>query len=658
VKIGWPRTSIGWWRLSFAVAAAALSLAVILQPPPWRVFAEAGEKMQVVDYLVAYSWIAALINIGVLGFLALICPWWSRAPRPVAAAGITLRGMTPRWFWPALLAGVVACACLAGPRMTQSLWDDEEASLRFAVLGRYKLQAPEGNIRFKEVRWRDTIFYYDTPNNHVFHNMLARLANSTWRLIARPEGLQFKEWALRIPAFLAGLGTLVVLALLLRDLGLPLAGVLSVWVLALHPWYVKYCAEARGYTLAMLLLYGGLLFWRRGMVSGRWIWWGSFAAAETLALWTWPGSLFFLVPLNAATLLLASASRSTALPRRTVLSRWFCVSALAAIALIQLMLPLFPQMKEYLAGMPEIDIGGRWAGDVTCYLATGAPWTKTEAVPPIHPEIRILSRQFPVAFWFAVASGAGLLAWGAGRLMRAGPLAATVLFTAIGALFLQVLQAKVESVHLYEWYVIYVLPAYAAVFAVGVGELFLTTKRWPGGRLLAPTLVLLVLAFFAVATQPTRAYHLTHSTTPHRESVAVTRPDPNPWSDENRHILTAGLTNPSYIYDPNIIVFKSPRDLLLLCHQADQAHRPLWLNLGHMWIVHESAPEIERIIDDPTLFSKKQRIYGEYPHCDRVLYLYVPGSVGRTDLTKYLSAEEIAYVRKNASIPPEKHFAQ
>jgi len=32
--------------------------------------------------------------------------------------------------------------------------------------------------------------------------------------------------------------------------------------------------------------------------------------------------------------------------------------------------------------------------------------------------------------------------------------------------------------------------------------------------------------------------------------------------------------------------------------------------------------------------------------------------VGRTDLTKYLSAEEIAYVRKNASIPPEKHFAQ
>jgi len=62
--------------------------------------------------------------------------------------------------------------------------------------------------------------------------MLARLANSTWRLAARPEGLQFKEWVLRIPAFLAGLGTLIVLALLLRDLGLPLAGVLSVWVLA------------------------------------------------------------------------------------------------------------------------------------------------------------------------------------------------------------------------------------------------------------------------------------------------------------------------------------------------------------------------------------------------------------------------------------------
>ncbi len=84
------------------MAAAGLTLAIILQPPPWRVFAEAGKKMQVVDYLVASSWIAALINIGARGFLALICPWWSRAPRPVAAAGIALRGhVTPRWFWPA-----------------------------------------------------------------------------------------------------------------------------------------------------------------------------------------------------------------------------------------------------------------------------------------------------------------------------------------------------------------------------------------------------------------------------------------------------------------------------------------------------------------------------------------------------------------------------
>jgi hypothetical protein len=394
------------------------------------------------------------------------------------------------------------------------------------------------------------------------------------------------------------------------------------------------------------------------MVSGRWIWWGSFAAAETLALWTWPASLFFLVPLNAATLLLASTCGITALPRRTVLSRWFCVSALASIALIQLMLPLFPQMKDYLAGMPEIDIGTKWAGDVACYLATGAPWTKSEALMTIHPEVRRLHSQFPIAFWFAVVGWSALLAWGVSRLMRAGPLATTLLFTAGSALLLQFLQARADRMFLFEWYVIYVLPAVAAVFAVGLAELFQATRRWPGGRLLAPTLVVLVLDFFAVATQPTRAYHLTHSTTPHRESVAVTRPDPNPWSDENQRILTAGFTNPPYVYDPHIIIFKSPRDLLLLCYQADQEQRPLWLNLGHMWIVSERTPLIERVLDDPSLFHNRQRIYGEYPHCDRVVYLYVPGSVSRTDLAKYLSPEDVTYVRKNAAIPPEKYFAQ
>ena len=75
MSFAWPKTPVGWWRLSLAVAAAALALVIVLQPPPWKVFAEAGEKIRLVDYLVAYSWIAAALNIALLACIlqALVC---------------------------------------------------------------------------------------------------------------------------------------------------------------------------------------------------------------------------------------------------------------------------------------------------------------------------------------------------------------------------------------------------------------------------------------------------------------------------------------------------------------------------------------------------------------------------------------------------------
>lgn len=658
MSFAWPKTPVGWWRLCFAIAAAALSLAIILQPPPWRVFADAGEQMRVADYLVAYSWIAAAINIVILAALAVMTRWWSDAPAPVVSPESPVRGLTPRWFWPALLAGVIAAGILAGARLTQSLWDDEETSLRFNVLGRYIRTAPEGEIRLKETPWRNTFFYYDTPNNHVFHNALARVSNSVWRALARPEGLQFKEWALRIPAYVAGLATLVVVALLLRDLGMPLAGVISAWLLALHPWFNKYCAEARGYTLAMLLLYASLIFWRRGLVSGGWKWWALFALCQALCLWTWPGALFFFVLLNLGTLCIAALGWHTALPRRTVLSRWFCVNALAGVALIQLMLPLFPQMGGYLEKLQTLDIGAKWFADVACYLSTGAPWTKNETGPIFYPEIRAASQAAPLLFQAAMLAGAALLAAGALRWMRAGPVAIVVLAAAAGATALQVAQAIQERMFIFEWYVVYLLPLLAALFAAGLVGLASVVRRAPAGKIVAPACVLAVFALYAFVTHPARARGLAHSTVAFRESVQLTRPSLDPWSGENKRIMTVGITNPAFVYDANLFHARSLRDLLLLCAQADATGRPLWLNLGHLWILREREPSTQKAIDDPALFTDHQMLRGEYPHCDRMVCRYVPGGVAAVDLSEFLSPEDIAYIRANAGVPPEKYFAK
>lgn len=637
-----------------AAAAAGLSLAIFLQPPPWQVFAEAGDKIRPVDYLVALSWIAALANIGILAVLALLCPWWADAPAPTGMETTAPTGRTPRWFRPAVLFAVLACCALTAPRLGQSLWDDEEYSLLSNILGRYKRSPENGELFLKEVRWRDTLFF-NVPNNHILHNVLARMSNSAWRAVARPAGLQFKEWAMRIPAFLAALATVAIIGLLLGDIGMPLAGVLAAWLLALHPWFEKYGAEARGYSMAMLLVCAAVLFWRRALTEGRWLWWVLFALCQVLCLWTWPGALFFFVLLNAGTLTAIAAARGIATPRRTVLSRWFCCNALSAVILLQLMLPVIPEMQGYLARLPAMNLGAKWFADVGCYLATGSPWTKNETGPLLYPEIRSLVSPAPGVFAAVAAGGAALALWGIVLLWRRGTPSVLVITALVGAALLQIGQAVRGQMYLYEWYFVYLLPFVAAALGAGLaGVAQILASR----RAFAAAFVVAVFAIFAFVTQPARARGLAHPTVPFRESVLLTRPDPDPLSEQNKKIITVGVMNPPQAYDPNVIKARSPRDLLLLCAQADVSGRPLWINTGHLWILHERQPAMERIVNDTSLFSGHQRLLGEYPHCDRLVCRYLPGSIGKADLSVYLSPEDIEFIEANTGVSPEQHFAR
>lgn len=658
MSLAWPKTTVGWWRLCFAVAAAAFSLAISLQPPPWKVFAEAGDKMRVVDYVVAYTWIAAAINVVILAFLALICPWWARAPQPQPAQGVEPIGASPRWFWPAVLPAMLVCAVIAVPLLSQSLWDDEEASLRFAVLGHYKRDAETGKLFFREVRWRNTFFHYDTPNNHILHNALARVTNSIWRAIARPEGLQFTEWALRIPAFLAGMATLIVIALLLRDMGMPLAGVFASWFLALHPWFAKYCAEARAYSMVMLLVCLALLFWRRALIAGRWRDWGLFAACQALTLWTWPGALFFYVLLNLATVMVVLLKRKTAAPPRSVLSRWFCCNTLAAVALFPLMLPLFPQMGDYLKQLQKMDLTSKWFADTACYVATGAPWNKQDPGQLVHPEIRDPSTRNPWLYRGSLVMGLGLLGWGAVRFARNAPAGAVILFTVVAAPTLQIAQAMRGQFFLFEWYMVYLVPLITAVFAAGLAGFVRCVAGARGGKMIAPLCAAAVLVAFVVTTHPARAWRAAHSTVPFRESVLLTRPDLNPWSEENRQILTAGVTNPAFSYDGNLIWARSRKDLAILCRQADRQGRPLWLNLGHLWILEERQPDLLAMIEDRSLFTGHEKLFGEYPHCDRMVCRYIPGSMTPEAISKHVGAADIPEIEAASSESPEIYFTR
>jgi hypothetical protein len=660
VKIGWPKTSIGWWRLAFAVAAAGLVLLIVVQPPPWRVFAEAGDKMRVVHYATAYSSIAAAINIALLGVLALICPWWVNAPRPVPALAATFRLALPRWFWPCVGAAMLALVFFSAPRLSHSLWDDEALNMRTAVLGRYKRQNT-GELYLKEVPWRDTVFYYGNgPNNHVLTSILARASNTIWRWVARPAGLQFSEPALRIPSLIAAILGLASIALLLADFGYPEAGVVSAWILALHPWYERYAAEMRCYSFLLCALPFTIFVWRRALLTGRWLFWGIFAAAEFLMLWSYPGIAIFLMLLNLGTLLLAAfPGNEAAEPRRMLLSRWFACTALAAMVAVQAMLPTVPPGRAYFATMFAGDLGSRWVLDLFCHMCSGAPWVATPgSVEPYRPGVSDVATLHP---WLAVviaAAVAALLLAGAVRFFALGRSGAIVLCCGLLAPLLHYALAKMSSMYIWQWYLIYSLPLAVAAVALGLTGASQSLRRLPGGSLAARTLFPASVAVFFLATQPIRAWQEKYPVTAFRDSVLLTRPCLDPFAPENRRILTAGTINPDLAYDPNAFQPKSLAEVALLCRQADVTGRELWFNNGHLWLLREHVPQIESFLQDPALFTGLQYVHGQsVAYGDRMICRYIPGSLNTGKMQEYLSAEAMAFVENHATEPPEKFFS-
>jgi hypothetical protein len=72
------------------------------------------------------------------------------------------------------------------------------------------------------------------PNNHVPFTILSRLTLAGWRAVARPELRFVKEEVFRLPAYVAGLASLALVAIFLRRLGFWLPGICAAWLLALH----------------------------------------------------------------------------------------------------------------------------------------------------------------------------------------------------------------------------------------------------------------------------------------------------------------------------------------------------------------------------------------------------------------------------------------
>jgi hypothetical protein len=95
----------------------------------------------------------------------------------------------------------------------------------------------------------DALSDYHLPNNHLFHTLLVHLTYSLFG---------YSQWAVRLPALLAGLLTIPALYLLARTLHGRTVAVIAAASAAAVPVMIDFAAQARGYTL--IILFSLLLF--------------------------------------------------------------------------------------------------------------------------------------------------------------------------------------------------------------------------------------------------------------------------------------------------------------------------------------------------------------------------------------------------------------
>ncbi|MCP5067849.1 MAG: hypothetical protein GY946_14915 [bacterium] len=629
------QSRLGRVRLALAGLLGGLVVLLVRSENPWTAGVaralEQGSSPRSVDYWASHGWAFGVADAVLLAVLILWANHWL-GPREVPRVGrLTPRemprvaGLTPRSSSRAVI-GLVAAAMLVGgslgaTRLSFGLWDDEVYNVYRSIHGGWGLDRKSGEYKYRKVRWANTLWYYRIPNNHVFHSILARVAS---KIPEKRQDRLVNEVAVRMPAFLAGILSIGAIAWFLWRMGFPGAGVFAAWLLALNPWALRYIAEARGYSLAMLLVSLTFVAAISALHHGLWRRWLCFGLVQFLLLWNLPSILWIVVVLNLALPVSIWHFNAEPEPRRAFLTRWAAANLMGAMLWLPLMAPNVAQLFAYLARNAGNWVGPGWPARIASHLIAGMDWKHGGS--PVYPELSAGFAAHPLLAGATFAVAALAVALGVARLWRAGGIARHLSWALWLPLLLTYLQLSLGHDRTYIWYFVIFLPGILALAGLGaawLAESARTRPRWLAG-------VGVCLAFFAAYTwlgSPAREALRARPYYPTRDAVLLTRPNLDPLSPENQRILTASWAAGPVYYDPRIRYVLEPGLLQQVMDEADATGFPLYINLGVYGHAAERSPENLAIVEDPNRFEKVDVLPGFIPARTRYVYRYLGSEV-------------------------------
>ena len=580
-----------------------------------------GDAASTLDYVAYWVPRAAVMGLVVVGVLLLATRWLARPlPEPEVASIPQNPSRSGR-----LLAGFAALLMLwsgmaNAPRLDFGLWGDEEATMRKSVVGQYE-RDKSGALVLDAPDWTETVFRYRDPNNHPFNSVVSRLSHTALAGdLKNPEGFYFDARALRWPVFVAGLLGLAATAWVGWVAGAPLAGALATLLLALHPWFVRYGVECRGYGFQLLfvpLALGALI---RSVQTGSWRWWALYGLCQVLILWSYPGALHQLVVLNisaaAAFLTVSGRSRDWRLAQA---GRWFAVCALGAVVCTVLMAPLVQPLLIYLK-TPRMQgpMPGSWYGDSLAWLTTGMPLVPWEAENPL-----CWSWQQALPAWW----GAGFaliviaLAAGAWGWWRQGGILRALLPALLLHAPLFALQTFASGGFSYSWYI---MPALTGIVLLAGGIALLPVRT-----ALVSSLVL--LGIFTLATMPATRLLREYPVEQMQEGTKLTRRISLASDPRIDDVLTVDIAMTPRGYDPAALPLSGDDVATFRSYlaQADAGQKPLFIHLGSRALALQARPGVMQLIDNSSLFEYLATLPGMDKPYTREVFRYRPGSLAK-----------------------------
>ena len=225
--------------------------------------------------------------------------------------------------------------------------------------------------------WSTIVSSYQFPNNHVFFSLLAKVTSSV---------APFQPWALRLPAFLAGVAVVPLTWAVGRRFATPAIGLLGAALAAGSTTLVLYSTNARGYSLVVALFLVLLLLADHLRTSQQLSRWATFAVVGAVGLYTIPVMLY---PLGVVVVWLLLAARQSSGAERLALAIRAVVAALTAGALA--LLCYVPIIRN--AGL------GALAGNK---FVEASAWPTFIADIPRHLAEMVVTWSSPFPWWAAL----------------------------------------------------------------------------------------------------------------------------------------------------------------------------------------------------------------------------------------------------------------